>query len=72
MLEYLGKYKELRIKPIKIKESFKSRTKAIQMYVAKNRRSILPLLSEVSKKLKDMQLGIIRIIHYSIIAIELT
>lgn len=57
VLKYLQSYDEQKISHIKLKQEFKSRVKAIQAYAAKNKRTVLPLISEVSKAIDNMQLS---------------
>lgn len=56
VLEYIKSYDEQEIPHIKFKREFKSRVKAMQEYIAKNKREILPLISEVSRIMETMQL----------------
>ena len=56
VLKYIQSYDEQEIPHIKIKQEFKSRVKAMQEYIAKNKRQTLPLVSEVSKTMEAMQL----------------
>ena len=56
VLKYIQSYDEQEIPHIKLKQEFKSRVKAMQEYIAKNKRQTLPLVSEVSKTMETMQL----------------
>ena len=56
VLKYIQSYDEQEIPHIKIKQEFKSRVKAMQEYIAKNKRQTLSLVSEVSKTMEAMQL----------------
>lgn len=56
VLKYIQSYDEQEIPHIKLKQDFKSRVKAMQEYIAKNKRQTLPLVSEVSKTMETMQL----------------
>ncbi len=56
VLKYIQSYGEQEIPHIKLKQEFKSRVKAMQEYIAKNKRQALPLVSEVSKTMETMQL----------------
>ena len=56
VLKYIQSYDEQEIPHIKLKQEFKSRVKAMQEYIAKNKRQALPLVSEVSKTMETMQL----------------
>lgn len=56
VLKYIQSYDEQKIPHIKLKQEFKSRVKAMQEYIAKNKRQTLPLVSEVSKTMEIMQL----------------
>lgn len=56
VLKYIQSYDEQEIPRIKLKQEFKSRVKAMQAYIAKNKRITLPLVSEVSKTIETMQL----------------
>ena len=56
VLKYIQSYDEQEIPHIKLKQEFKSRVKAIQEYIAKNKKLALPLVSEVSKIMETMQL----------------
>jgi hypothetical protein len=49
--DYLSKYSDMKIKHIKIKKEFASRVKAIQMYIAKNKKEVLPIVIEVQQML---------------------
>ena len=55
VLHYIEGYDNQKSQHIKLKPQFKSRVKAIQAYIAKNKRDVLPLISEVSKTLDTMQ-----------------
>lgn len=56
VLKYIQSYDEQEIPNIKLKQEFKSRVKAMQEYIAKNKRQTLSLVSEVSKTMENMQL----------------
>lgn len=56
VLKYIQSYDEEEIPHIKLRPEFKSRVKAMQAYIAKNKRVTLPLISEVSKTMETMQL----------------
>ena len=56
VLKYIQSYGDQEFPHIKIKQEFKSRVKAMQEYVAKNKKQILPLVSEVRKTVETMQL----------------
>ena len=56
VLKYIQSYDEQEIPHIKLKPEFKSRVKAMQEYIAKNKRQTLSLVSEVSKTMETMQL----------------
>ncbi len=56
VLKYIQSYAEQKIPHIKLKQEFKSRVKAMQEYIAKNKRQTLSLVSEVSKIMETMQL----------------
>lgn len=56
VLKYIQSYNEQKIPHIKLKQEFKSRVKAMQEYIAKNKRIMLPLVSEVSRTMEAMQL----------------
>ena len=58
VLQYVKEYNTQEIQHIKLKIDFKSRVKAIQMYIAKNKREVLPVISEVSKRLENLQLDL--------------
>lgn len=57
VLHYIEGYDNQKIPHIKLKQEFKSRVKAIQAYIAKNKREVLPLISKVSKALDAIQGG---------------
>lgn len=52
--QYLLNYNKDDFNHIKIKKAFKSRVKAIQMYIAKNKKEVLPMVVEASKKLDGL------------------
>lgn len=56
VLEYIQTYNDQESPHIKLKQEFKSRVKAMQEYIAKNKRKTLPLVSEVNKIMDTMQL----------------
>lgn len=56
VLQYVKVYDDQEIPHIKLKQEFKSRVKAIQVYIAKNKKDVLPLISEVSKAVEAMQI----------------
>lgn len=56
--DYLTEYDKDEINHITIKNSFKSRVKAIQMYIAKNKREVLPIIAEVNRKLGSLALDL--------------
>lgn len=56
VLNYIQTYAEQETPHIRLKQEFISRAKAMQAYVAKNKRMTLPLVSEVIKKMETMQL----------------
>lgn len=55
VLKYIQSYDEQEIPHIKLKQEFRARVKAMQEYIAKNKRITLPLVSEVSKTMETMQ-----------------
>ena len=56
VLKYIQSYDEQIVPHVKLRQEFKSRVRAIQEYIAKNKRQTLPLVSEVNKILETMQL----------------
>jgi hypothetical protein len=51
---YLSKYPEMKVKRFKIKKEFASRVKALQMYIAKNKKEVLPIVVEVQQMLNGL------------------
>ncbi|WP_010651571.1 hypothetical protein [Oceanobacillus massiliensis] len=56
--DYLTDYDKDANNHITIKNSFKSRVKAIQMYIANNKRDALPIIAEVNRKLEGLALDL--------------
>lgn len=54
--DYLTDYDKDANIHITIKNSFKSRVKAIQMYIANKKREVLPIIAEVNKKMEGLAL----------------
>ncbi|MEE1282941.1 MAG: hypothetical protein UHK60_11960 [Acutalibacteraceae bacterium] len=57
VLAYTQTYYDQEIPQIKLSQEFKSRVRAMQSYIAKNKREILPIVIEVSKTISTMQLN---------------
>lgn len=56
VLAYVNEYNMEGHNRVSLNPVFKSRVKAIQMYIAKNRRETLSIITDVSKKLETMEL----------------
>lgn len=54
VLNYIKEYDEQEIPDIKLKAIFKSRVRALQSYIAKNKGETLPIVVEVSKALESV------------------
>lgn len=56
VLKCIQSYDEQKVPHVKLRQEFKSRVRAMQEYIAKNKRQTLPLVSEVNKIMENMQL----------------
>lgn len=54
VLNYIKEYDEQEVPDIKLKAIFKSRVRALQSYIAKNKGETLPIVVEVSKALESI------------------